>query len=262
MLVNIQLLRCIAAMLVVIYHTAAHLPPGSEGAHGLFWFGHAVGYAGVDIFFVISGFIMAWTTLNEGGREASADFIKRRLGRIFSGYWPFFFLALGVFWFARPAHVAESNLLASFFLWPQRLNRVLLEITWTLSYELYFYLLFALLILLVPRRVRPGLCLALTAAIGLASLYRHCLLPGQEKRWTCPALAPARGAAVRGWQPGEPVRIRGKPGAGLFRRAQGDAVRHRIRTHRHRTGSPGKAGSRCPAQLQHPDGRRLVCGLP
>jgi peptidoglycan/LPS O-acetylase OafA/YrhL len=173
MLINIQFLRFVAAMLVVLYHTAGQVPANGHALHGLFWLGQATGFAGVDIFFVISGFIMAYTTSGEAGRVASLDFARRRVARIFSGYWPFYALALAVFWFTRPQHVAESDLLKSFFLWPQPLNRVLLEITWTLSYELYFYLLFALLVLIVPQRRRLALCTAVTAVILLASVYRH-----------------------------------------------------------------------------------------
>jgi peptidoglycan/LPS O-acetylase OafA/YrhL len=173
MLVNIQFLRCVAAMLVVLYHTAGQVPANDHALHGLFWLGQATGFAGVDIFFVISGFIMAYTTSGEGGGAASFDFARRRVARIYSGYWPFYALALAVFWFTRPQHVAESDLLKSFFLWPQPLNRVLLEITWTLSYELYFYLLFALLVLFVPQRRRLALCLAVTGGVLLASVYRH-----------------------------------------------------------------------------------------
>lgn len=173
MLVNIQFLRFVAAMLVVVYHTAAFLPSGSPEVHGLFWIGEAVGFAGVDIFFVISGFIMAYTTGRESGGVASFDFTRRRVARIYSGYWPFFFLALAVFWVANPQHVAQSHLFESFLLWPQHLNHILLAITWTLSYELYFYLLFALLILVVPPRRRLGLCVAVASIMLLASLYRH-----------------------------------------------------------------------------------------
>jgi exopolysaccharide production protein ExoZ len=173
MLINIQFLRLVAAMLVVVYHVSFQLPGGGGTEHGLFWLGQATGFAGVDVFFVISGFIMAYTTIGEIGPVRSLDFARRRIARIFSGYWPFFFLALAVFYWARPQHFADANLLTSFFLWPQPLNLVLLEITWTLSFELYFYLLFALLVWLVPDRFRMKTCAAATVIIVVLFLYRH-----------------------------------------------------------------------------------------
>ena len=80
MLLNIQFLRFVAAMLVVLYHTAAQVPHSQSAVYGLFALGQAIGFAGVDIFFVISGFIMAFTTLDQGGRLASLGFTRRRLG--------------------------------------------------------------------------------------------------------------------------------------------------------------------------------------
>jgi exopolysaccharide production protein ExoZ len=173
MLVNIQLLRFIAAMLVVLYHTAAYITADPYSGHGLYDLGEAIGFAGVDVFFVISGFIMAHTTLDEAGGADGWAFARRRLARIYSGHWPFFLLALAIFSFTRSAHVEQANLWASFALWPQPLNRNLLEITWTLSFELYFYLLFALILWWLPGRLRPALCGAITAVLLTATLYRH-----------------------------------------------------------------------------------------
>lgn len=173
MLYNIQFLRFVAAMLVVLYHSATRLPANDSVFQALFSTGEALGFAGVDIFFVISGFIMAHTSSAHAGAGDSFDFARRRLARIFSGYWPFFIFALVVFGYFRPEHFADSKLLKSFFLWPQSLNHVLLEITWTLSYELYFYLLFSLLILLSKPLNRYALVLPAFAALLVFNLYRH-----------------------------------------------------------------------------------------
>jgi peptidoglycan/LPS O-acetylase OafA/YrhL len=173
MLYNIQFLRFVAAMLVVLYHSAAGLPASDSAFQVIFSGGRSLGFAGVDIFFVISGFIMAHTSNSHAGASDSFEFARRRLARIFSGYWPFFIVAVIVFASFRPEHFAESNLLKSFFLWPQPLDRVLLEITWTLSYELYFYLLFSLLILFTSPRNRIGIVLLAFGALLLFNLYRH-----------------------------------------------------------------------------------------
>ena len=188
MLINIQFLRFFAAMLVVLYHTAGQVPGGDSAAHGLFALGRLTGFAGVDVFFVISGFIMAHTTMNQQGMHESSDFARRRLARIYSGHWPFFLLTLLVFYWARPGHFEESNLVASFFLWPLPLNQTLLEITWTLSFELYFYLLFAIIIWWVPASKRVAVCsLMMLSLLALTSL-RHFGLEsfGPEKLYFMP----------------------------------------------------------------------------
>lgn len=173
MLYNIQFLRFVAAMLVVLYHSAANLPANDSVFQSVFMGGEALGFAGVDIFFVISGFIMAHTSSGQRGANDSFDFARRRLARIFSGYWPFFILAALIFGYYRPEHFAETNLFKSFFLWPQSLNNVLLEITWTLSYELYFYLLFSVLILFSNTRNRYGVILLTFGLLLFYNLYQH-----------------------------------------------------------------------------------------
>jgi len=173
MLYNIQFLRFVAAMLVVFYHGAAGLPANDSIFNAIFSTSESFGFAGVDIFFVISGFIMAHTTSSHSGFTDSFDFARRRLARIFSGYWPFFVLAVVIFGYFRPEHFADSNLLKSFFLWPQSLNHVLLELTWTLSYELYFYLLFSVLILFSTPRYRYRVILLSFILILVFNLYRH-----------------------------------------------------------------------------------------
>ncbi len=173
MIYNIQLLRFVAAMLVVVYHCAAQLPGNNSVFQAFFSTGESLGFAGVDIFFVISGFIMAHTSSGQAGITRSFDFARRRLARIFSGYWPFFIFSIVIFGYFRAEHFADSNLLKSFLLWPQPLNHVLLEITWTLSYELYFYLLFSFLILFSKPQNRNTFILLAFVFVLVLNLYQH-----------------------------------------------------------------------------------------
>jgi exopolysaccharide production protein ExoZ len=172
MLINIQFLRFAAALIVVFYHASKHVRATGVDQGLLYAASEASGFAGVDIFFVISGFIMFYTTRAVAGPASSMEFMKRRLARIYSGYWPFFILAIGIFSWARPAHFQNSSLPSSFALWPQPLNRVLVDVSWTLSYELYFYLLFTLLVL-TSVRSRHWLLAALLAATLALGAYRH-----------------------------------------------------------------------------------------
>jgi len=178
MLVNVQLLRFIAAMLVVIYHASRSIPESSVIADSLFGLVETLGFAGVDIFFVISGFIMVETTRGRSGPDQGQQFMRRRIARIYSGYWPFFFAAWLLFAFTRPEHLAESNLWKSFLLWPQPLNQVLLELTWTLSFEMYFYLVFALLVSLAPPRARTGVLLLLAFVLLVFVGHKHIVISG------------------------------------------------------------------------------------
>jgi peptidoglycan/LPS O-acetylase OafA/YrhL len=177
MLINIQFLRFAAALLVVLYHASSHVRATGVEQGMLFAAGEAVGFAGVDIFFVISGFIMFYTTTEERGTRSSIQFMKRRLARIYSGYWPFFFTAMAVFYWARPEHFANADLLRSFALWPQPLPYVLLDVSWTLTYEMYFYLLFSVLVI-IGLRVRTALLIGMLALTLGFNFYRHWILQG------------------------------------------------------------------------------------
>jgi len=86
---NIQALRGIAAVLVVFYHIALFLRegawPGVSGYPTGIW---DQGWVGVDLFFVISGFIMVWTTRDiQRGVGTAANFLWRRALRIYPLWW-------------------------------------------------------------------------------------------------------------------------------------------------------------------------------
>ena len=77
---SIHYLRGLAALLVVFHHSIIQLAPVRDHyAHVEF------GQAGVDIFFVISGFVIYLS--NGKGRLGSGEFLKRRIIRIVPLYW-------------------------------------------------------------------------------------------------------------------------------------------------------------------------------
>src|ERR1700712_2912253 len=104
MLVQLQYLRAIAALMVVYFHAVlqvAKLDPQYDTQMHLF------GETGVDIFFILSGFVMWLTT---SGREISpTDFYKRRIKRIVPLYW------LATLFSAAVAVVAPSILESTVF---------------------------------------------------------------------------------------------------------------------------------------------------
>lgn len=157
-LVSIQYARALAALAVVLYHATAR---------GDAWF--QVGSAGVDVFFVISGFIM-WTVTE---RETKSEtFLAHRLLRVAPLYWIATLLA------AVLAHPDLARLVASFLFIPWRapdgaVAPVLVQ-GWTLQYEMFFYLLFAVGLALARRLQLAFITAALVglSCIGLAGPTR------------------------------------------------------------------------------------------
>ena len=167
---SIQAARGIAAMSVVLFHTQqiqARYFTGGQALPDLLVFGQT----GVDLFFVISGFVMVLTTAaSHQSLAATFRFAGRRLLRIFPVYWVYFFLVLGVFLLA-PSMVNSSqdnrvDLLASFFLWPAK-TLPLVPVAWTLSLELWFYAVFSILLLFPKRFLGAFLFVWLVVLIGL-----------------------------------------------------------------------------------------------
>lgn len=148
---NIQFLRAVAAMAVVFYHLVMHFDYQWSVLSPFFSFFSQVGYAGVDVFFVISGYVM-WLTSQKTNR--AGEFIYSRLTRIYFGYWPYFFITFALLFYFTPNLIDRIDLMGSFWLTQTKLHLLLLQVAWTLTYELYFYFSFSLLLLL-PRRFMP-----------------------------------------------------------------------------------------------------------
>jgi exopolysaccharide production protein ExoZ len=156
---SIQYLRGFAASAVVIHHLAARYElPVRSGA------------AGVDIFFVISGFIM-WLVARRSGARPSG-FLRDRCIRVVPIYW-LVSLALALAAALRPnlfpldhptlSHVGRSLLFIPHHSPHSQQVFPLLIQGWTLNYEMFFYGLFALTLLL-PRTDRPWPLTALLLA--------------------------------------------------------------------------------------------------
>lgn len=151
---SIQALRGVAVLGVVAYHALAierKYAGGDRLLPDVFRFGQT----GVDLFFVISGFVMVTVTQGRFGNLSELRrFVWSRVTRIYPTYWFYFFITLAVF-VVQPAWVNASqgnraNLLASFFLWPSP-QLPLVMVGWSLIHELWFYLVFAVLLLFQQR---------------------------------------------------------------------------------------------------------------
>jgi len=174
----IQLLRALAVLFVVVSHTAHELAAMLQGKVASFNEKLFPGDFGVDLFFVISGFIMVYTCWDIFGRPGAAfDFIRRRLIRIVPLYWLATTLMITVVLvFPDKIHTATrdwSQWLASYLFFPYAretdgLIRPVLGLGWSLQYEMYFYLLFAIGLLIQRKRAMIFIPLALVGIFILA----------------------------------------------------------------------------------------------
>ena len=183
-LYSLQALRAVAAAAVVCYHVLYMLAHSA----GYAFTESSLGAAGVDLFFVISGFVMVYTQQGQfGGAGAPQEFLVRRLIRIAPIYWLYTTL-LALLLAGAPAlfgttvfdgqHVAASYL---FLLSKNSAGHIgtVLQTGWTLCYEMYFYAVFALLLTL-PRRWFLPLCATLFLMgvyAGEAAMQRDLALP-------------------------------------------------------------------------------------
>ncbi len=152
-LVNVQFVRFVGALLVVLYHTWQGPHTDMNMTDPLFGAISVFGFAGVDMLFVVSGFIIYYTTSKPDTKIHPGVFIYQRFARVYLGYWPFYFMAAAALLFTNKIRLAEIDLLSSFFLLPDKLGAMLIGASWTLPYELYFYTLFFFLFF-TPHRMR------------------------------------------------------------------------------------------------------------
>ncbi|WP_179952068.1 acyltransferase family protein [Marinicella rhabdoformis] len=112
----------------------------------------SIGYIGVDVFFVISGYVMAQSS---GGLSVGLDSVKsfaiKRLLRVYLGFWPMFLLMLLLFVVYQPEFLSTGNLVLSFLLLNPVQEQLIIPPAWSLTYELYFYLIIALSLFLLPK---------------------------------------------------------------------------------------------------------------
>ena len=166
----IQVLRGIASLLVVLFHVTITFATINKQAFGFNFF--LFGGAGVDIFFVLSGFIITYTSFKTLNRpDKVLPFISRRFVRIFPAYWiiiGLFLLTQIIFPTFYKTHYDFSveNLLSTVFLLP---GHVMVNgVSWTLSFELFFYLLFSIAFI-IPKR-KWAFCLFAFYAMILIAL--------------------------------------------------------------------------------------------
>jgi peptidoglycan/LPS O-acetylase OafA/YrhL len=167
-IVSIQVCRGLAALIVVWSHM---FNVGIRYFHTNLLAVFQIGHLGVDLFFVISGVVITMVTAGKfaSPRDAIA-FLYHRMARIYPIYWFYSAIVLAAYLYnpllvnASSGH--HADLLRSFLLIPSRIE-FLVQQAWTLSHEIWFYIVFFLLMVAVRERFVP-IFLALWCAVLIA----------------------------------------------------------------------------------------------
>lgn len=166
---SLQILRFLAAFLVLCGHSQHALVERIGAGAGPWGFVPLDWGLGVDVFFVISGFVMYYMMHDRfGNAGAAADFLRRRLIRIAPLYWLFTTLAIVVMVATGAPRPGPLNLLFSYLFLPGPVCGdycfPAFTLGWTLNYEMMFYLVFAIAL---PFRRTAGLAIIVGTILGL-----------------------------------------------------------------------------------------------
>lgn len=201
LILPIQYLRGVAALAVVWHHAAGQIAGMSAFVPWDF------GTSGVDLFFVISGFIMVVTTA--GDRVRPTEFWRRRIVRVVPLYWLLTVAMVTVAWVApqlfktlqvTPATLLQSLLFVPHFshsfpasVWP------LLVPGWTLNFEMFFYAVFGALLVL-PQGLRLQSLVAILVSLVAIGLMFGPFEGAAAQTYTHPMLLEfAAGALIGAW---------------------------------------------------------------
>lgn len=170
----IQVLRALAALLVVITHAINAYdfrPDLLQPIMGQLGYFNTFGAIGVDIFFVLSGFVMAYTVANRP-QLTGAEFLKMRLVRVVPPYWlaTIATLPFALLWFG---YLDSQRVLSGFTVFPviaaSDFVLPILHVGWSLAFELAFYFVVAAVMFVVDRP-QQRLVAAIIAASGFAAM--------------------------------------------------------------------------------------------
>lgn len=192
-LLNVQALRGIAAMLVVFAHLQFY--ERSFGGDSVLSPLLKMGMSGVDLFFVISGFIMVYVTRNrkyEKRFRQVPKFLFSRITRIYPVYW-FVTIIYVLIYFNIPDILWDSdalpkmNFITTFSLLPNMIHAPIVSVGWTLVFEMQFYIIFAFFLLfkrkyLIPLLLFWAVLIAIAPSTGfeayIVSIHSKAPIPG------------------------------------------------------------------------------------
>jgi exopolysaccharide production protein ExoZ len=168
---NIQVLRAAAAYMVVLAHAQAFINNFHPDA-----LQSNLGQSGVDIFFVISGFIMVYT--NRNAARSTGQFWLARIIRIVPMYWTATLVMVSLTLVGlHPSGLHQwdaADLVFSLLFIPRLMNNgiseAILSLGWTLTYEMFFYFVFGLTLLLRSPVRSVALITVIFLSLGLSGI--------------------------------------------------------------------------------------------
>ena len=170
---SIDSLRGVAILMVILYHVHAWLP-GLSALPSWYMFPISLGYSGVDLFFVLSGFSLYYAWLRQEMNAKEVDVKKyywRRFWRIYPPYLIAFIVPLIPFVFTAPADAFKEAIWHIFLLhnYSQHYFYGANGPLWSIAVEAQFYILFPLIVLLMKRW---GIVQVVIAGIVIGLIYR------------------------------------------------------------------------------------------
>jgi peptidoglycan/LPS O-acetylase OafA/YrhL len=173
-------MRGIAVFLVFWVHYSSLIEPWLSGnTSKIADFIHTLGHLGVDLFFVLSGYLIYGSIMNKHSFHVG-NYSKRRVQRIY----PTFLVVFAIYLVLSLLYPNESKLPAG--IWPQILyigqNLLLLPgifdiepiitVAWSLSYEMFYYLLIPIVIFILRLKSwRPNQRILLWIMVSIAGFY-------------------------------------------------------------------------------------------
>jgi exopolysaccharide production protein ExoZ len=168
MLYSVHALRLLAALGVVAHHSATRFSNPSV----------IVGAAGVDLFFIISGIVISLSTKPD---DAVSDFCVKRFIRVVPLYWIATAAILALdYWVGSPAP-ARADIARSLFFIPLPNSMPLYPPAWTLTFEMMFYAVFAILLGMLRRDVT---LIAALVMVALSAAYLPIFGPPESRLYT------------------------------------------------------------------------------
>ncbi len=155
---SIQFFRALAAIMVLLVHTRDYFVPVN----------FEYGRFGVDIFFVLSGFVMAF--IHHERAEKIKNFTLKRIVRIYPTYLEVLLIAILIFG-AKKFDIG-ANLLFTDYDANSRDNRIL-GVSWTLSYEFWFYFVFGISMMFFKRKFYTGIWIFLFATLANMIFFKE-----------------------------------------------------------------------------------------
>jgi peptidoglycan/LPS O-acetylase OafA/YrhL len=174
---SLDVARALAIVMVLVRHGYVATHPEGVG-HSPTWLSNlaANGWLGVDLFFVLSGFLLSHQLIQEMTNKGQIDvpgFWRRRLLRILPCYLAIIVPAWLVLEYGGEAQtgLGHLELLVHLVFLQDYAGSVLLVPSWSLATEMKFYLLLPLLVWLGSRmRWRGAVCFFLLASLGVLAL--------------------------------------------------------------------------------------------